>query len=431
MKSLLFVMILKSTLALLLRPIAPFRTTTVKLFSSQPARKFRSFPFPYHSEMVVEIESLTSLGQGVARVPLPAADAESHDGENRWVVFVPSVLPGETVRVRVFRNDKTFSDADLVEVITPSPDRVEPKCKLYTECGGCQYQHISIAQQRRFKQQQVVDVFARHNYLDCEGDILKQHRNSLPVAETIGTDEQYGYRSKITPHYNPPPREAEFTSDAFGPIGFHRKSSRMLVDVDKCIIATDHINRELNNVRKDVVDGWGERVKFLEEKNKNKKPKNRRKGLANTLMLREVYGGKVVSDPNQVVREVVNGMKFEFKAGNFWQNNPFLLPKMVDHVIDRAFAGVNNSSTKSTHLIDTYCGSGLFAICAAKKFEQVAGIEVNAMAIDEAKRNAILNDIGNASFLAAEAEKIFDTDVRDYPRDETTVICDPPRKGVR
>jgi len=121
MKSLLFVMILKSTLALLLRPIAPFRTTTVKLFSSQPARKFRSFPFPYHSEMVVEIESLTSLGQGVARVPLPAADAESHDGENRWVVFVPSVLPGETVRVRVFRNDKTFSDADLVEVITPSP----------------------------------------------------------------------------------------------------------------------------------------------------------------------------------------------------------------------------------------------------------------------------------------------------------------------
>jgi tRNA/tmRNA/rRNA uracil-C5-methylase (TrmA/RlmC/RlmD family) len=93
----------------------------------RPPKKFRPDPFPYHHELTLRIDSLTNLGMGVARV----------DG---WVVFVPHCLPGETVRARIYRNDKNFSQADLVEVIEPSPDRVQPTCPLSAradEAHGC------------------------------------------------------------------------------------------------------------------------------------------------------------------------------------------------------------------------------------------------------------------------------------------------------
>ena len=96
----------------------------------RPPKKFIPTPFEYHQEIELKIDSLTNLGAGVGRI----------DG---WVVFVPFCLPGETVRARVFRNDKNHSQADLVEVLVPSPDRVEPLCPLFGECGGCQYQHLA------------------------------------------------------------------------------------------------------------------------------------------------------------------------------------------------------------------------------------------------------------------------------------------------
>ena len=89
----------------------------------RPPKRFRPDPFPYHHELELEIESLTNMGQGVARV----------DG---WVVFVRFALPGDKVRARIYRNDKNFSEADLIEVLESSADRVEPKCQLFGRCGG-------------------------------------------------------------------------------------------------------------------------------------------------------------------------------------------------------------------------------------------------------------------------------------------------------
>ena len=90
----------------------------------RPPKKFVPTPFEYHQEIEITIDALTNLGAGVGRI----------DG---WVVFVPFSLPGETVKARVFRNDKNCSHADLVEVVVKSPDRIEPGCPLFGECGGC------------------------------------------------------------------------------------------------------------------------------------------------------------------------------------------------------------------------------------------------------------------------------------------------------
>ena len=99
--------------------------------SATPApRDFKATPFAYHQEITLEITTLTNLGVGLGRV----------DG---WVVMVPYALPGEAVRARVFRNRANFSEADLVEVVRPSPARRAPECPLFGECGGCQYQHLA------------------------------------------------------------------------------------------------------------------------------------------------------------------------------------------------------------------------------------------------------------------------------------------------
>ena len=136
-------------------------------------KKFNDRPFAYHQEIELEISTLTNLGSGLGRVALPETEANpaetpgdsgevSADGKpSGWVVMVPFALPGERVRARVFRNHKNFSEADLVEVLTPSPHRVAPRCALYGRCGGCQYQHLDHAEQLLWKQRQV-DELLRH-----------------------------------------------------------------------------------------------------------------------------------------------------------------------------------------------------------------------------------------------------------------------------
>ena len=148
----------------------------------------------YHTELTVTVESLTNLGFGVARVPLPknaeAEEAMQNDTSDKdWVVFIPNVIPGEEVRIRIYRNHAGYSDSDLLDIITPSPDRIDPKCSLATICGGCQYQHIKIERQRQMKTEQVQYLFERI------GGLKKEEFPS--VLDTIGTGEVYEYRSKM------------------------------------------------------------------------------------------------------------------------------------------------------------------------------------------------------------------------------------------
>ncbi len=113
--------------------------------------------------------------------------------------MVPFTLPGEKVRVRVYRNHKNFSEADLVEVLTPSPHRIDPKCPLFGRCGGCQYQHLTYAEQLEWKRQQVEELLKYMAGVE------------FPVSRVIGSPREFGYRSKITPHFSAQPRGKEGT----------------------------------------------------------------------------------------------------------------------------------------------------------------------------------------------------------------------------
>lgn len=340
--------------------------------------KFNSHPYAYHHELELEITTLTNLGVGLGR-------------DQNWVVMVPFSLPGERVRARVFRNHKNFSEADLVSVLTPSPHRVAASCPLFARCGGCQYQHLAYSEQLAWKRRQVEEL------------LLHMAGLEFPVEPVSPSPREYGYRSKITPHFQAPRGGREDF-----PIGFLRQGTRFdLVDVPQCPIATEAINERLTPVRAEV----------------------RTKAAAGgyergaTLLLRDA-GQAVCTDFDAEITETVESdppLKLRFLARDFFQNNPFILPAFVAHVRDEAAA------SEARFLVDAYCGSGLFALGSARRFERVAGVELSESSVAFARRNAEANGISNATFQAADAAAIFKS--VDFPGSESAVIIDPPRRG--
>jgi tRNA/tmRNA/rRNA uracil-C5-methylase (TrmA/RlmC/RlmD family) len=344
-------------------------------------KKHNDRPFAYHQEIELEITTLTNLGSGLGRVTLPEG------GDAKWVVMVPFTLPGERVRARVFRNEKNFSEADLIEVLTPSPDRVAAPCPLFGRCGGCQYQHLAYKEQLAWKQRQVAELLKHMAGVE------------FPVAAVHASPKELGYRSKITPHFNAPRDHGPL------PIGFLRQGTRFdIVDVPRCLIATDAINARLGAVRADL------------------QARAAAEGFArgSTVLLREA-SGEVTTDYDAIVTETVGELKLRFLARDFFQNNPFILPAFTNYVRTQAAAG------GARFLVDAYCGSGLFALSAASAFERVAGVEISESSVKFARENAATNGIANATFLAGDASAIFAG--LDFLSGDTAVIIDPPRKG--
>ena len=392
-------------------------------------KKFNDQPFPYHHELELEVSTLTNLGVGLGRVAL---------GEGKWVVMVPFTLPGERVKVRVYRNHKNFSEADLVEVLAPSPHRIDPRCPLFGRCGGCQYQHLTYPEQLKWKRQQVEELLKYMAGVE------------FAVAPVIASPREFGYRSKITPHFNPPrpprvppgPDAAQNGpgSGALNPIGFLKTGNRFeLVDVPQCPIATPEINAKLSEVRARV----------------HAKAANGDYERGATLLLRHAKEG-VVTDYDAIITEeiaatgstavagiahsgAIDGgcapgsatpatgiqpaapLRLHFLARDFFQNNPFILPAFTGYVRAQA------AGSGARFLVDAYCGSGLFALSCAPAFEAVAGVELSATSVRFATENAAANGIRNATFLSGDAAQIFAG--LTFPPAETAVVIDPPRKG--
>ncbi len=328
-------------------------------------------PLPLHAEETFSVESLTNQGHGIAR----------HGG---WVVMIPFTVPGDRVKARVWRNHKNFSEADLLEVIEASPSRIPPACPYFTECGGCQYQHIRYGDQLEWKRRQVQELLGRMAGIEHE------------VLAVVPSPETYAYRTKITPHFD---RHRPSKPDK---IGFrHARSNAKLVDIESCLLATEAMNTTLGELRAE----WLPQIP------------GRKKGV--TLFIRQHAAG-ISTDTHDIIEENVGGIRFKFPAGQFFQNNPFILEQLAGHVCDEAEG--------PRFLVDAYCGSGLFALFAARRFELVYGIEISESSIRWAEENAVQNGIGNSRFFSGDASGIFS----EIPAEgkDCTVIIDPPRAGA-
>lgn len=336
-------------------------------------KNFNDQPFSYHQEIELNIDDISNLGAGVGRY-------------GNWVVMVPYALPGERVLTRIYRNHANYSEGDLVQVLRPAKERVDPECALFGQCGGCQFQHWSYAAQKLWKQKRVEEHFARSNL------------SGIEVHPTCGSPKTYGYRAKLTPHYARWEKNREF------PIGFlHQGQKRRIIDVPQCPIATEEINGALPALR---------------EKVRQETPRKKNRGA--TLLLRQGQEG-VETNPKEIISTQVGKTTYQFIAGEFFQNNPFILQAFADYVLDAT------EGNAIEHLVDVYCGVGFFSLYRADRFASVTGIEVSSAAIQLAEANAVINGRKNCSFYAGDAESIFEHAKSDPSK--TAVILDPPRRG--
>ena len=282
-----------------------------------------------------------------------------------FVVFIPFVITGETVLAEITEVKKNFARGRLLQVEKPSPERTTPECQYFTHCGGCQYQHISYPVQLAMKQRQIADLFERI------GKIARS-----VVAPVIPCPAPYGYRNRIMirSQWNGRAKKLE--------IGFIRADNNYVEDIEECKIAEPALNEQLREVRA------------------NPPPKG---------------GIKVVLR--------VQPENWEVPPDSFFQNNFFLLPKLVETVREFLAAG------GSRHLIDLYCGVGFFGIETAGSVESFVGVEYDQRAIHAARQNAAARQITNGEFIAAKVEEALPELLQKFSTDKTAVILDPPRKG--
>lgn len=293
-------------------------------------------------------------GEGVGRV-------------EDFVVFVPFVMSGERVEVELTDVRKHFARARLIRVIEPSPDRVEPGCRYFGECGGCQYQHVGYAEQLRLKQKQVAD--------------LVQRLGGFPptvVQPVVPCPQPYGYRNRlmIRSQWNKPAQKLD--------LGFIRHDNRLVVDLEECAIAEPMLNEQIRGVRAKPPPKGGIKI---------------------------------------VLR--VQPVDWDVPPDSFFQNNFFLLPGLVETVRDRLRAsGVRR-------LVDVYCGVGFFGIEMASVVEAFVGVECDRQAIRAARRNADRRGVTNGEFVEGDATECLPGLLTRFAPRETAVLLDPPRAGCR
>ena len=282
-----------------------------------------------------------------------------------FVVFVPFVITGETVEAEITELKKNFARAKLVRVITPSPQRVTPECGYFMNCGGCQYQHIDYAAQLVFKHKQISDLFERLGKI-----------SRAVVTPVLPCPAPYGYRNRIMirTQWNGPAKKLV--------VGFIGVNNKYVEDITECKIAEPILNEQITEVRA------------------NPPPKG---------------GIKVVLR--------VQPENWEVPRDSFFQNNFFLLPKLVETVQEFLKAG------GSRHLIDLYCGVGFFGIEAASVVDSFVGVEYDQLAIAAARKNAASRNITNGEFVAAKVEEVLPELLKKFSAEKTAVILDPPRKG--
>ena len=282
-----------------------------------------------------------------------------------FVVFVPFVVLGERVEATITEVKKNFARARLVRVIEPSPLRVEPPCPYFGGCGGCQYQHIAYDEQLRLKHKQISDLFER------VGKIPRD-----VVRPVIGCPETYGYRNRIMirSQWNKPEQKLN--------IGFVRWDCGLVEDIESCKIAEPALNEQIRYVREHPPAKGGIKV---------------------------------------VLRIPPEG--WEVPPDSFFQNNFFLLPRLVETVRDILRQG------GASHLIDLFCGVGFFGIELADTVESFVGVEYDRMALSAARRNLAARGRTNGEFVAGAVEEVLPSLLTRFSPATTSVLLDPPRKG--
>ena len=307
----------------------------------------------------------------------PKGDAiGDHEGTP---VYTGGVIPGERARVQLRKSRGHWIPGWLEEIVEPSPDRVEPRCPVYTECAGCQLQHVAYPRQLELKREMVTIQLQRFGELE-----------DPPVRPVIGADDPWGYRN-----------HGRFTVIE-GRLGFVRRFRKKFLPIASCPIMDPRINEVVAEFSGNL-DGASQC--------------NVRVGVEpEPIMIQPRLAVERPTGQPHLTMELL-GRTFRVSAPSFFQVNVAQANKLAEVVLDRIDAGADDL------VVDAYAGVATFAVLMASRAGRVIAIEESGPAVRDAEINAA--EIDNLELKLGKAETILPA----LEEPITAVVLDPPRSG--
>lgn len=375
----------------------------------------------------VRISDLSWGGEGIARI----------EGK---VVFIPFALPGEMVEVEVVRSKKNYDQGRLIRILEPSPDRIEPPCPFYRECGGCQLQHLSPPRQVQEKERL---------FKQALGHALKSEE--ILFHPIMKSSAKFGYRHRLQ-------LKTTWQNNRLT-LGFFKHKSHQVIPINRCLLANEATNEVLEVLGEKIQDlaykNWTPEieVQFFDLPRKGgiifKSPRridpSLWKGIfekllsipgLNYLFLQESHHFSLTGNspfspkdsPEFLLLGSETGLSQDFRLhcfpGVFTQINLELNRRLISRLLSL------NLFTSQDTILDLYCGLGNFSLPLALKVKEVIGLEVFPRAVANARWNQKINRISNCTFIESKAEDVFHQ-LKLLAKTISWVILDPPRTGAQ
>ena len=364
-----------------------------------------------NGEVQVNIESMAFKGYGVARV----------DGK---VLFIPHSVTGDKAWIKIIEKKKNYSIGKCIQLIEPSPWRVNPPCPFFGQCGGCQWQHINDSIQINLKEEILKEILTRLGGL-----------KETPPITVAPSPQPYGYRARI---------QLKVKGEA---MGYYQERSHRIVDIDHCPIAHPLVNQIIPSLRKASPSFFQ-----MEEIEINVSPEEG-KGVLILHPLSFHQGTKDFVKEFLQIHPVLKGIAVMRKKGLTLFGDPYLnftisLNRWGEKSVLRlrtspeSFFQVNleqnqtlirtvlefSDVNEDEKVLDLYAGVGNFTFPLATASKEVWGIEENRSAVEDACFNAERNGIKNCNFMQGRVEDILKHWGREKP---DLIILDPPRTGCK
>ena len=406
-------------------------------------------PSPVKKGRILDIEITAAAfeGKGLGKV-------------DDYAVFVKNTAPGDQVRVRIIKKKKKYAEGILLELLTPSPDRITPKCRHAAVCGGCTWQHIPYNKELEYKTSHVTDHFERIGGF-----------RDLPAEPVIGAQQPYYYRNKMEYTFgdrrwltdDEVQSEALVKNKHFA-LGLHvpGRYDRIL-NLEECHLQDPVSFQILDAVRSYALDNG------IEPYNTHKHT-----GFLRNLIIRNsTHTGQLMvnlvtreDNPDLIsplsahlqkhfpqittmvntindtrspssegryrnlimgpgfIREQLGPYSFRIDPDTFFQTNTLQAKELYDVVLQAL--GDNHIGT----LYDLYCGVGTLSIYLSQKAGRVVGIELHPGAVEKAKENAADNEINHVVFELGDMKDVFNDALVERHGRPDVIITDPPRAGM-
>lgn len=341
----------------------------------------------------INVDRFTYGGEVLGRLP---------DGR---AVFVPFALPGEVVRVSLLEEKARYARAQLLEVLEPSGQRTTPRCVHYLECGGCHYQHMNYERQLEAKTEVLRDQLERIGRLA-----------DIPMMPPIASPNPWSYRNHI-----------QFHLTAEGRLGYVGTKGDKVIPIRECHLPEIGINAvwpllDIESTpgieRVSLRQGASEEDILLILESSDPQPIDL---SVEELPISIVYlgpgGSMVLAGSDHLIMEVL-GRPLRVSAGSFFQVNTPLVGKIIEHLLEKL------PLTQETHIVDAYCGVGLFSAFFAERVGQVTGIEASSQACEDFEVN--LEAYDHVNLYEAPVEDVLAT--VSFKAD--VIVVDPPRAGL-